>query len=178
MTPADFELLGVIDSDDNVVRVRYITTGAHTRPEDEELSDFCQHLDQSVGSRLAQDGHPARAETFNPPIQQPIGQTLEEHLAEEIETLSKKEREIIAYLLRHKQRLFTCEADGGNAATLMSRGIVRRALKSGQVFAYEDMPVEIPLEVWRFLRANVDKFRYDGDEDDPHPWRKHWAELL
>lgn len=178
LTPADFELLDLIDSDDNVIRVRYITTGAHTRPEDEELSDFCQYLDQSVANGLAKDGHRVRAETFTTPVQQPAGQAVEEHLAEEIETLSKKEHEIIAYLLHHKQRLFTCEADGGNAATLISRGIVRRALTSGQVFAYEDMPVEVPLEVWRFLRANVDKFPYDGDDDDPYPWRKDWAERL
>ncbi|MEO6780262.1 MAG: HEPN domain-containing protein, partial [Bradyrhizobium sp.] len=49
---ADFELLSLIDSYDNVIRTRYITTGAYSRPEDEELSDFCQHLDQSVGKRL------------------------------------------------------------------------------------------------------------------------------
>jgi hypothetical protein len=178
LTAADFELLGVIDSDDNVIRVRYITTGAHTRPEDEELSDFCQYLDQNVGSRLGKDGHPVRVETFSPAAQQPVGQTLEEHLAEEIETLSKKEQEIISYLLHHKQRLFTCEVDGGNAATLISRGIVRKALTSGQAYTYEDMPVEIPLEVWRFLRANADKFPYDGDDDDPYPWRKDWTERI
>ena len=159
-----------------MIRARYITTGAHTRPEDEELSDFCQFLDQNVGKRLSKDGHPVRAETFGLPVQQPVGQTIEEHLSEEIETLSKKERDIIAYLLHHKQRLFTCGADGGNAATLISRGIVRSALKANQVFAYDDMPAEIPLEVWRFLRANVDKFPYEGDDDDPYPWRKHWME--
>jgi len=71
--------------------------------------------------------------------------------------LSSKEREILAYLRHHNQRLFTCAADGRHAATLISRGIVHRALKQGQIFDYLDMPVEIPIEVWRFLRENVEK---------------------
>jgi hypothetical protein len=176
LTAADFEILTVIDSNDNVIRSRYITTGAHTRPEHEELSDFCQYLDRSVEERLTKDGHPVRTKTFSAPVQQPAGKTIDEHLAEEIDTLSKKEREIIAYLLHHNQRLFTCDVDGGHAATLISRSIVRRALKPGQVFDYDDMPVEVPLEIWRFLRAHVDKFPYDGDGEEPHPWRKHWME--
>jgi hypothetical protein len=44
------------------------------------------------------------------------------------------------------------------------------------VFNYEDMPVEIPLEVWRFLKARVDQFPYDGEDDAPYPWRVHWME--
>jgi len=176
LTQADFELLELVDSYDNVMRARYITTGAHTRPEDTELSDFCQHLDGSVGKWLADDGHPVRQQTFSPPAKTPGARPLEDILAEELETLSKQEREIIAYLLHHKQRMFTCAVDGGRAATLISRGIVRHALRPNQVFDYNDMPVEIPPEVWRFLRANVDKFPYDGDEDEPHPWRKHWME--
>lgn len=121
LTAADFELLSVIDSDDNVIRARYITTGSHTRPEDEELSDFCQYLDQRVANRLTKDGHPVRAETFSPPSLNTAGTTTDEHLTEEIETLSKKEREIIAYLLHHKHRLFTCEADGGNVVCEQTR---------------------------------------------------------
>jgi hypothetical protein len=72
--------------------------------------------------------------------------------------------------------MFTCDTDGGHAATLISRSIVRPALKHGQVFASDDMPVEVPLEIWRFLRANADKFSYDGDDDDPYPWRRDWRE--
>lgn len=104
-----------------------------------------------------------------PPAQRPAGKTIDEHLGEEIETLSKKEREIIAYLLHHKQRLFTCDVDGGHAGTLISRGIVRQALRANQVFAYDEMPVEVPLEVWRFLRANIDKFPHEGADDDLTP---------
>jgi hypothetical protein len=65
LTPADFEVLQLIDSYDNVIRTRYITTGAYSRPEDEELSDFCKHLDRSVGERLAKDGHPVHAKSFS-----------------------------------------------------------------------------------------------------------------
>jgi hypothetical protein len=158
LTEADFELLDLIDSYDNVMRTRYITTGAHTRPEDTELSEFCQHLDQDVGKRMISDGHPIRAQGFSPPVKALTGRPLEEGLSEEIDTLSKSEREIIAYLLHRKQRMFTCNVDGGHAATLISRGIVRRALRPGQVFEYDAMPVEVPLEVWRFRRANANKF--------------------
>jgi hypothetical protein len=133
-------------------------------------------LDKAVCERLTTDGHTVRLKTFNAPVKKPAGQSIEEHLTEEIETLSKTERTILSYLLHHNQRLFTCAADGGHAATLMSRGIVRRALRPGQVFDYDDMPVEIPLEVWRFLRAKADKFPYDGDGEEPYPWRKHWME--
>jgi hypothetical protein len=171
LTPDDFELLGLVDAYDNVIRSRYITTGAHSRPEEDALSDFCQYLDRSVGERLASDGHPIREKSFSQPAKVPVSKTIEDHLREEVETLSKKEREILAYLLHHNQRMFTCDTDGGHAATLISRSIVRRAVKPGQVFAFDDMPVEVPLEVWRFLRANADKFPYDGDDDDPHPWR-------
>jgi hypothetical protein len=176
LTQDDIELLRLIDSYDNVVRSRYITTGAHSRPEEQALADFCQYLDKSVGERLASDGHPVRSKQFSAPANAPAGRTLEDSLAEDIETLSKQEREILAYLLHHKQRMFTCAVDGGRAATLISRGIVRHALRHNQIFEYDDMPVEIPLEVWRFLRANADKFPYDGDEDDPYPWRKDWME--
>jgi hypothetical protein len=176
LTPHDFELLGLIDSHDNVVRSRYITTGAYTRPEVDELSTFCEFLDKAVAERLIADGHSVRAKSFSPPVPRPSDQTIEEHLSEEIETLSKKEREILAYLLHHQQRMFTCAADGGHAATLISRGMVRHALKSGQVFDFDDMPVEIPVEVWRFLRAKIDQFPYEEEEDAPYPWRKHWME--
>jgi hypothetical protein len=176
LTNDDVELLKAINSEDNVIRSRYITTGAHTRPEEDALSDFCQYLDKAVGERLAADGHPVRAKAFSPPVKSVGGQSLDEHLRDEIETLSKKEREILAYLLHHNQRMFTCAVDGGRAATLLSRGIVRRALKTGQVFDFDDMPAEIPLPIWRWLRERVDQFPYEGDEDEPHPWRKGWYE--
>lgn len=175
LTPDDFELLRLIDSSDNVVRTRYITTGAHSRPEENVLADFCTYLDKAVGEKLIKDGHPVRSAQYSA-ARTPAGQSLEENLAEEIETLSKKEREILAYLLHHKQRVFSCAADGGHASTLISRGLVRHALRQNQVFDYDDIPVEIPLEIWRFLRANGDKFPYEGNEDDPYPWGKDWME--
>lgn len=165
----------MIDSYDNVVRTRYVPTGAHSRPEEQALGDFCQYLDESVGDHLAASGYPIRVKHS---FSQPTAPTsVTDHVSEDIETLSSKEREILAYLLHHNQCLFTCAADGGHAATLTSRAIVHRALKQGQIFDYLDMPVEIPIEVWRFLRENVEKSPCEGAEDEPHPWRrKHWME--
>lgn len=176
LTDDDLSLLDEIDSYDNVIRSRYITTGAYTRPEDELLARFCERLDNAVAERLAADGHPVRSAKFKPPAQPAAKKSIEEHLDEEIKTLSKKEREIIAYLLHHNQRMFTGATDGGHASTLLSRGIVRQALRPGQVFAFDDLPVEIPIEVWKVLKTKAKRFRYGGSDDQPHPWRKHWME--
>lgn len=175
LSPDDFELLRLIDSYDNVMRSRYITTGAHSRPEEQALADLCEYLDKTVAEKLASDGLPVRTVKFSPP-QQKRNDALEERLFEEVETLSEREREILAYLLHHNQRLFTCNVDGGRAATLIARGIVRQAMRPGQVFDFDDMPVEIPIEIWRVLRARAERFPYAGDGEEPYPWRKHWME--
>ena len=40
--------------------------------------------------------------------------------------MTDKERQIIGYLLRYRQKSFTCASDGGYANTLVSRGIWRK----------------------------------------------------
>ena len=75
-----------------------------------------------------------------------------------IQHMTPKERPIIAYLLAKNQKMFTCASDGGYATTLISRGILVRALKSGQVFATEDMPVAVPDHIWKVLVAYKDQF--------------------
>lgn len=173
----DYETLQLIDSYDNVVRSRYIVTGAFSRPEDHVLAELCEHLDATIGNKLRAEGLPAR--TFEVKQARPKSSDLDEdELADELESLSAKEREIIAYLLMHNQRMFTCALDGGHASTLISRGIVRVALIPNQAFGSDDMPVEIPSPIWRFLKVHRSNFPCDDiPEDAPHPWRKSWMEM-
>jgi len=88
--------------------------------------------------------------------------------------MNEHERAIIAYLLEHNEKTFTTDADGGYATTLISRGIVLRALRSGQVFAAADMPVLVPDHVWDVMVKHKDKFPYEPSEDGGHLWRVHW----
>jgi hypothetical protein len=90
--------------------------------------------------------------------------------------MTEKEREIIAYLLAKNQKMFTADAEGGHAITLISRGIVVRALVAGQVFSIEDVPFAIPDHIWNELVAQRERFPYDprGEAERPYPWRVHW----
>ena len=92
--------------------------------------------------------------------------------------MTPKERQIIGYLLAKNQRVFTCASDGGYATTLLSAGILVRALRSGQMFAMEDMPVAVPAHIWDVLLAHKDQFPYRPEKDERgvevHPWRVPW----
>ena len=104
------------------------------------LSRTCAALDEAVGTALEKSGAPVRK--ARPSAAIPVSGSNDD-IKEQLGELSKKEREIIAYLLRHNQRMFTAEMDGGHAATLIARGIVRNALRPGQAFDVTDVPMEI-----------------------------------
>ncbi len=94
-----------------------------------------------------------------------------------IEHMTDKERQIIGYLLAKNQKIFTVDSDGGYAATLISAGIVVRALTPGQVFTLSEMPVMVPDDAWQVLSENRDKFPYKAPkpgETETHPWRVSW----
>jgi hypothetical protein len=91
--------------------------------------------------------------------------------------MTEREKAIIAYLLARNQKVFTVESDGGHAVTLISMGIVVRALRPGQMFRGTDMPVAIPDYIWKVLEKHKDQFPYTPRRDgqiEPHPWRVHW----
>ncbi len=87
--------------------------------------------------------------------------------------MSDDERAIIGYLLERNQKTFECAADGGHAKTLIARGIIVSALRPGQFFDFEDVPMSIPDDVWDVLLSHRDAFpaTYGGEA---HPWRVHW----
>ena len=153
----------------NVIRSRYIQTGAFTRPEEEALSRTCAALEDSV----AKEFEKAKI-TILPYIPAPSSSSTTETSEEAI----REEREIIAYLLHRRERMFTADLDGGHPTTLISRGIVRRALRQGQAFDSSDVPMEIPRPVWNVIKTMKKQFPYSGDEDEPHPWRVGFYDRL
>ena len=88
--------------------------------------------------------------------------------------MTPKEREIIGYLLNKNQKMFTAAHDGGYAVTLISRGIIIRALQGGQGFYQDDTPFAVPDEIWEVFVAHKDKFPYTRDDEEyvTHPWRR------
>jgi hypothetical protein len=91
--------------------------------------------------------------------------------------MTAKEREIIAYLLAHNQKMFTNTPDGGHANTLISKGIVVSALRPGQTFTYYEMPFAVPDYIWTVLAEHRQEFPYtspEPGEGELHPWRVHW----
>ncbi len=89
--------------------------------------------------------------------------------------MTEEERKIIAYLLAHNQKTFTAAADGGYAATLLSRGIVIVHAQHGQQINMEDVPMTIPDYLWDVLVQNKDRFPYNArEEDEAYPWRVSW----
>lgn len=90
--------------------------------------------------------------------------------------MTNREREIIAYLLAHNQKMFTNSADCGYANTLVSRGIVAQALRPGQVATYHEIPFAIPDHIWEVLKRHQSEFAYlPRDQRQAHPWRIPWG---
>jgi hypothetical protein len=93
--------------------------------------------------------------------------------------MTEKERQIIAYLLAKNQKTFTAEMDGGYAATLLSRGIVRITAQHGQQLDFSHVPMSIPDPLWSVLLQFKDSFPYippkKTDGVAPHPWRTPWG---
>ena len=171
--PEQSEVLGHIDDAAVAIEARYIVTGFKNLPTNEALSRAAAYLDQSVSAALANKGFTVRAENFK----RPAAHTDDADKTEEyIPFMTAKDKEIIAYLLHHNQRMFTCEPDGGHATLLLSRGIVRIAARPGQQVDYSDVPFEVPLEVWNVLVKHRDQFPYTADDDAPYPSRVHWME--
>jgi hypothetical protein len=102
---------------------------------------------------------------------------VQQDVAANIPYMTAKEREIVAYLLAHKQKMFTSTPDGGHANTLISKGIVVNARRPDQVCTYHEIPFVIPEQVWSVLVDHRDEFPYvepQSGESVPHPWRVHW----
>jgi hypothetical protein len=176
----DAEVIGTMADADVVIRSRYIVTGVLSRPTEEALSRTCKSLDAKVSAALALGGVPVRPDT---PVKAREVGTAADLLAEQekleayIPNMNEEDREIVAYLLAKNQKTFRCDADGGNAVTLIAEGIVRYAVRPGQVVNREDVPMRIPDHLWEVLARRKAEFFYrprlEGGTE-VHPWRVHW----
>lgn len=85
--------------------------------------------------------------------------------------MTERERKIISYLLAKNQKTFTAASDGGQAATLLSRGIVCIAVQRGQLVNMLDVPMTIP----DVLIEHKQEFPYSiipkNHDVEREPWR-------
>jgi len=101
----------------------------------------------------------------------------EKAVLEYIPYMTDKEREIIGYLLYHKQKIFQTTQDGGYAAPLISKGIIQCSVMPGQAIDQVRVPFEVPDHVWRVLEKEREVFPYNpppNDEAESHPWAIPW----
>ncbi len=91
--------------------------------------------------------------------------------------MTDTDRVIIGFLLYHNQKMFQAEQDGGYAAPLISKGIIRRTGVHGQSVDLARMPFEVPDHIWSVLDKNREKFPYvppPTGEVEKHPWAIPW----
>lgn len=92
--------------------------------------------------------------------------------------MTEKEKRIVAYLLAKNQKMITAEQDGGNAVTLIARGILIRAMRPGQTVGLTDVPFVVPDHIWDELASKRDSFPYTPakrqDGIELLPWRVPW----
>jgi len=120
------------------------------------------------------------AKYINPTIKfrqwrQKIGD--EKKVREYIQYMNEKERQIIGYLLYHKQKTFQAEVAGGYAATLISKGIIVQSTLVGQAYDPGWAPFEVPDHIWKVLVENGNSFPYEPPQDgevERHPWAIPW----
>jgi hypothetical protein len=121
---------------------------------------------------------PRKAEKMRRDVESQIAREQQEVEAY-IPHMTEEEREIIAYLLAHNQKMFTNNIDCGHANTLLSRGIVVMAVRRGQVFTEHEVPFAVPDHIWTILKRHESEFPYTlppRGEAERHPWRRHWME--
>ena len=96
---------------------------------------------------------------------------------EYIPYMTDEDREIIGYLLYHNQKMFQTNQDGGYAAPLISKGIIKVSLRHGQVFDPLRVPFVIPDYAWSVFKKNKKLFPYSPPpegENEKHPWAIPW----
>jgi hypothetical protein len=113
------EVIALIGDGETAINSRYIVTGAFTRPAEDALSRTCVSLDEAVGGKLSELGIAVREERFELPPKKAVDDDID--IEDELDTLSAKEREILAYLLEHNMRVFTCAIDGGHERRLVPK---------------------------------------------------------
>lgn len=91
-----------------------------------------------------------------------------------LDDLTKRERDILAFLVTKGERHFTTDVDGGYAASLIGRGLIHRALRPGQAFSQLSTPFSVDDDVWEALQKRKDEFKHPAPDGRPpyvdSPW--------
>lgn len=91
--------------------------------------------------------------------------------------MTKKDKEIIAYLLYHNQKMFQADQDGGYAAPLISMRIIRISAQRGQILDLHRVPFAIPNHIWDVLVEQRERFPFkseNGEKLESPPWIIPW----
>ena len=89
--------------------------------------------------------------------------------------MTERERLIVAYLIHHNQKVFQTHQDGGYAAPLIAKGLVRACGVRGQVMDPTRVTFEVPEAVWAILHEH--RSQLPGPEsfkDTSAPWAIPW----
>lgn len=83
---------------------------------------------------------------------------LESTCDDALNDISAKEWAILAYLVTRNERHFHADMTGGEAAGLISRGIIHGAVRKGQVINALSMPFTVNEHIWRALIRRRSEF--------------------
>lgn len=93
--------------------------------------------------------------------------------------MTSRDRYIIGYLLHRNKKMFQYTQDGGHAAPLISKKIIRISAVPGQVFSSYQFQFEIPDHIWSVFETCLNEFPYEYPPDgriESEPWAIPWAE--
>lgn len=90
--------------------------------------------------------------------------------------MTENDRAIIGYLLHHNQKTFQSASDGGYAAPLIGKKIIRIAAIHGQELDMNWVPFEITDDAWDVLSKHREEFPYKPPKGktETHPWAIPW----
>jgi hypothetical protein len=97
-----------------------------------------------------------------------------QRVEKEIPSMSKKEREIIGFLLANNEKMFDYTIDGGAANTLISKRIVVCAMLPGQSALAYGVTFKIPDHVWDVLVKHKAEFPNTWKAGEPFPYAISW----
>jgi hypothetical protein len=97
-----------------------------------------------------------------------------QRVEKEIPSMSKKEREIIGFLLANNKKMFDYTIDGGAANTLISKRIVVCAMVPEQSALAYGFTFKIPDHVWDVLVKHKAEFPNTWKTGEPFPYTVSW----
>lgn len=91
--------------------------------------------------------------------------------------MTNQDKAVIGYLLHHNLRMFHTLSDAAGAAPLLTKGIIRIALKNGQYYNEYRIPFEVPDHIWEVLEKHRYMFPYTPSykgKAEVYPWATNW----